>query len=68
MICALVLSLSKRAKGSSEKVGLVFQFPESQLFAETVVKDVAFGPQNFGVDQESAERLAKEKFATSWTL
>ena len=54
-------SSQKEVKNLRKKVGLVFQFPESQLFAETVVKDVAFGPQNFGVDQESAERLAKEK-------
>ena len=54
-------SSQKELKNLRKKVGLVFQFPESQLFAETVVKDVAFGPQNFGVDQESAERLAKEK-------
>ena len=54
-------SSQKELKNLRKKVGLVFQFPESQLFAETVVKDGAFGPQNFGVDQESAERLAKEK-------
>ena len=54
-------SSQKELKNLRKKVGLVFQFPESQLFAETVVKDVAFGPQNFGVDQESAERLAKER-------
>lgn len=54
-------SSQKELKNLRKKVGLVFQFPESQLFAETVVKDVAFGPQNFGVNQESAERLAKEK-------
>ncbi|MFB0653246.1 ATP-binding cassette domain-containing protein, partial [Streptococcus pyogenes] len=44
-------------------VGLVFQFPESQLFEETVLKDVAFGPQNFGVSPEEAEALAREKLA-----
>ena len=54
-------SVNKDIKQVRKKVGLVFQFPESQLFAETVVKDVAFGPQNFGVDQESAESIAKEK-------
>ena len=46
-----------------KKVGLVFQFPESQLFEETVLKDVAFGPQNFGVSIEEAEQLAREKLA-----
>ncbi|HEK9804639.1 TPA: ATP-binding cassette domain-containing protein, partial [Streptococcus equi subsp. equi] len=44
-----------------KQVGLVFQFPESQLFEETVLKDVAFGPQNFGVSQKEAEALAREK-------
>ena len=44
----------------SKKVGLVFQFPESQLFAETVLEDVAFGPQNFGVSKEEAEQRAIE--------
>ena len=37
-----------------------FQFPESQLFAETVLADVAFGPQNFGVPKDKAEEIAKE--------
>jgi energy-coupling factor transport system ATP-binding protein len=39
--------------------GLVFQFPEYQLFEETVIKDVSFGPRNFGVSQEKAEEMAK---------
>lgn len=43
-----------------KKVGIVFQFPESQLFEETVLKDVMFGPQNFGVSAEEAEKVAKE--------
>jgi len=37
-----------------QKVGLVFQFPEYQLFEETVEKDVAFGPKNFGDDKQTA--------------
>lgn len=51
----------KAIKFLRKKVGLVFQFPESQLFEETVLKDVAFGPQNFGVSREKAEVIAKEK-------
>lgn len=43
-----------------EKVGLVFQFPEYQLFEETVVKDIIFGPKNFGVSEEEALKRAKE--------
>lgn len=56
-------SVDKDIKQVRKKVGLVFQFAESQVFDETVLKDVAFGPQNFGVSQEEAERIAKEKLA-----
>lgn len=56
-------SVNKDIKQVRKKVGLVFQFPESQVFDETVLKDVAFGPQNFGVSQEEAEALAREKLA-----
>lgn len=56
-------SKNKDIKSVRKHVGLVFQFPESQLFEETVLKDVAFGPQNFGVSQEEAEALAREKLA-----
>ena len=53
-------SKNKEIKPIRKKVGLVFQFPESQLFAETVLKDIAFGPQNFGVSKEEAEQRALE--------
>jgi energy-coupling factor transport system ATP-binding protein len=43
-----------------QKVGLVFQFPEYQLFEETVLKDIMFGPKNFGVSEEEATKRAKE--------
>ncbi|MDQ0222561.1 energy-coupling factor transporter ATPase [Streptococcus moroccensis] len=56
-------SVDKDIKQVRKKVGLVFQFAESQVFDETVLKDVAFGPQNFGVSQEEAERIAREKLA-----
>lgn len=42
------------------KVGLVFQYPEYQLFEENVAKDVAFGPKNLGYDEEEQERRARE--------
>ena len=42
-----------------EKVGLVFQFPEYQLFEESVLKDIIFGPMNFGVSLEEATKRAK---------
>ena len=56
-------SVNKDIKQVRKKVGLVFQFPESQVFDETVLKDVAFGPQNFGVSKEEAEATAREKLA-----
>ncbi len=49
--------------GASEarrRVGLVFQFPEFQLFEETVAKDVAFAPKNFGLSTDEVERRVRE--------
>ena len=46
-----------------KKVGIVFQFPEAQLFEETVIRDIAFGPINFKRDPEEAYQLAKELLA-----
>ena len=43
-----------------QKVGIVFQFPEHQLFDETVEKDICFGPMNFGVSEAEAKELAKK--------
>ena len=43
-----------------QKVGLVFQFPDYQLFEETVQKDIIFGPKNFGVPEEEAIERAKK--------
>lgn len=57
------VSKNKDIKSVRQKVGLVFQFPESQLFEETVLKDVAFGPQNFGASKSDAENLARQKLA-----
>ena len=42
------------------KVGLVFQYPEYQLFEETVAKDIAFGPKNMGLSDKEAEERVKE--------
>ena len=42
------------------RVGLVFQYPEYQLFEETVYKDVAFGPKNMGLDSKEVERRVLE--------
>lgn len=50
----------KELKLLRKKVGLVFQFPEYQLFEETILKDVMFGPLNFGVDAAQAQKIAQE--------
>ena len=54
----------KNIKQLRREVGLVFQFAEYQLFEETVLKDVAFGPQNFGVDELTATETAKVALKT----
>ncbi|MFA5223389.1 MAG: energy-coupling factor transporter ATPase [Bacilli bacterium] len=51
---------TKKIKELRKLVGLVFQFPEYQLFEETVEKDVAFGPKNFGASNEEALKSAHE--------
>lgn len=51
----------KKLRGS---VGMVFQYPEYQLFADTVLDDVAFGPKNFGVAKDDAIELAKNAIQT----
>ena len=43
-----------------KKVGLVFQYPEYQLFEETIEKDIIFGPMNFGTSEEEAKEIAKK--------
>ncbi|MEQ6377179.1 energy-coupling factor transporter ATPase [Bacillaceae bacterium S4-13-58] len=48
----------KALKNVRKKVGMVFQFPESQLFAETVEKDICFGPMNFGKSMDEARKIA----------
>ena len=42
------------------QVGLVFQYPEYQLFEETVYKDIAFGPRNMGLDEEEVDRRVRQ--------
>ncbi|MEK4302602.1 energy-coupling factor ABC transporter ATP-binding protein [Oceanobacillus sp. M60] len=46
----------KNIRDLRRKVGVVFQYPEHQLFEETVAKDIAFGPKNFDVEQEEIDR------------
>lgn len=52
---------NKGLKALRKKVGLVFQFSEYQLFEETILKDVAFGPKNYGASEQEA--IAKAKLA-----
>ncbi len=56
-------SKNKDIRQIRKQVGLVFQFAENQIFEEMVLKDVAFGPQNFGVSEEDAVKTAREKLA-----
>lgn len=50
----------KNLKELRKQVGLVFQFPEYQLFEETIEKDISFGPKNFGATDEEASKKARE--------
>ena len=54
----------KSVKGIRQQVGLVFQFPEYQLFETTVLKDMMFGPLNYGKSKSEAEGLARQAAAT----
>ena len=64
-VCALGLDLSskKGAAAVKAKVGVVFQYPERQLFAETVAQDVAFGPRNLGLPQDEVVRRVATSLA-----
>lgn len=55
--------MRKKIRDLRRKVGLVFQFSENQLFEETVERDVAFGPMNFGVKKDEAIKLAHESLS-----
>lgn len=64
-VCALGLDLSnkKDAAAVKAKVGVVFQYPERQLFAESVAQDVAFGPRNLGLPQDEVARRVASSLA-----
>ena len=59
----LNLSNKKDAAAVKAKVGVVFQYPERQLFAETVAQDVAFGPHNLGLSQDEVDRRVESSLA-----
>ena len=50
---AMTVELKKRKAGLCFRVGLVMQYPEYQLFEETVYRDIAYGPRNMGLDETS---------------
>ncbi len=58
-----IWSDKKLTRQSRFRVGLVFQYPEYQLFEETVYKDIAFGPKNMGLKQEEIDRRVREAAA-----
>ncbi|NBH76866.1 energy-coupling factor transporter ATPase [Clostridiaceae bacterium] len=53
----------KCARDVRFRVGLVFQYPEYQLFEETIAKDIAFGPKNMGLSEQETEERVKEAMA-----
>ena len=55
-----IWSDKKLTRQSRFRVGLVFQYPEYQLFEETVYKDIAFGPKNMGLDAAEVDRRVRE--------
>lgn len=62
-VCGKLIQAKEKPKNLKElrkNVGLVFQFPEYQLFEETVEKDIAFGPKNFGATAEEACATARK--------
>lgn len=59
----LGLSNKKDAAAVKAKVGVVFQYPERQLFAETVAQDVAFGPHNLGLPQDEVDRRVESSLS-----
>lgn len=63
MINDVILSKKNKKlklKPVRKQIGFVFQFPEYQLFEDTVLKDIVYGPKNFGYDDEEAIRRAKK--------
>ena len=58
-----IWSDKKLTRQARFRVGLVFQYPEYQLFEETVYKDIAFGPKNMGLKEEEIDRRVREAAA-----
>lgn len=58
-----ITAKSAEAKTARQQVGMVFQYPEHQLFAETVFEDIAFGPRNKGFAEDEVEKQVREAMA-----
>ena len=58
-VSGLDLTKTENLQEIHKKVGLVFQYPEHQLFEETVFKDIAFGPQNLGLEEQEIKQRVK---------
>ena len=54
----------KKIRDVRFKVGMVFQYPEHQLFEDTIYKDIAFGPRNMGLSEEEIDRRVRDAAAT----
>ena len=54
---------AQRTRATRFQVGLVFQYPEYQLFEETVYKDISFGPRNMGLEEEEIDRRVRQAAA-----
>ena len=58
-----ISSKGVQAKNARRQVGMVFQYPEHQIFAETVFEDIAFGPRNKGFNEEEVAKAVREAMA-----
>lgn len=63
IICGRDASIKQNRQELWRKVGLVFQYPEQQLFADTVFDDVAYGPKNLGLDQAEIKQRTEQALA-----
>ena len=55
-----ITAKGQQAKNARQQVGMVFQYPEHQIFAETVFEDIAFGPRNKGFNEEEVAKAVRE--------
>ena len=55
-----ITAKGNQAKNARQQVGMVFQYPEHQIFAETVFEDIAFGPRNKGFNEEEVAKAVRE--------